>query len=134
VANHKAKTGTRPGLGNLIPPKPGEVRNPKGHNQYTYRRTFEGQIEALLKSKNQCGESNSELIANKAIELAKNGDKIAFGEVLKRLWPATEKHEVTGKDGEPLTNPDPIPLDNLSADERSTVLRLAAKALQGGSE
>lgn len=32
------KTGKRPGLGNLQPAKPGEVRNPKGVNGATKRR------------------------------------------------------------------------------------------------
>lgn len=37
-------------LANLMPPaQPGEVRNPKGINQYTYRRDFELAIDELLK-------------------------------------------------------------------------------------
>jgi hypothetical protein len=35
---------------NLKPSKPGEVRNPKGINQYTYRRDFEASIDKLLRS------------------------------------------------------------------------------------
>jgi hypothetical protein len=39
----------RPMPENLIPAKPGEVRNPKGINQYSYRRDFEDAIQRLLK-------------------------------------------------------------------------------------
>jgi hypothetical protein len=35
---------------NLKPAKPGEVRNPEGRNQYSYRRDFEATIDAVLRS------------------------------------------------------------------------------------
>ncbi len=34
-------------LANLRPVKPGEVRNPAGKNQYTYRRDFQAAIQRL---------------------------------------------------------------------------------------
>ncbi len=34
-------------LANLRPVKPGEVRNPAGQNQYTYRRDFQAAIQRL---------------------------------------------------------------------------------------
>lgn len=37
-----------PNTSGLKPAKPGEVRNPKGINQYTYRRNFEATIDRLL--------------------------------------------------------------------------------------
>jgi len=48
-----AKSGSRKasnnaGHANLIPPKPGEVRNPEGRNQYTYRREFERQFQQAM--------------------------------------------------------------------------------------
>ena len=33
---------------NLQPIQPGEVRNPEGKNQYTYKRDFERTIDCLL--------------------------------------------------------------------------------------
>ena len=39
----------RPQNRHLRPAKPGEVRNPTGINQHTYRRDFERTIDALLK-------------------------------------------------------------------------------------
>jgi hypothetical protein len=38
---------------NLKPAKPGEVRNPEGRNQYSYRRDFEATIEAVLRHPHQ---------------------------------------------------------------------------------
>ncbi len=35
---------------NLKPAKPGEVLNPEGRNQYSYRRDFEATVDALLRS------------------------------------------------------------------------------------
>ena len=34
-------------LANLRPIRPGEVRNPEGRNQYTYRRDFQAAIQRL---------------------------------------------------------------------------------------
>ena len=46
-------SGTRTGReireANLKPFKPGDVGNPEGRNQYTYRRDFERTIDALLR-------------------------------------------------------------------------------------
>jgi len=38
-----------PGSENLRPAKPGEIRNPEGRNQYSYRRDFELAIDGFLK-------------------------------------------------------------------------------------
>lgn len=35
---------------NLKPVQPGEVRNPEGRNQYSYRRDFEATVDSLLRS------------------------------------------------------------------------------------
>jgi hypothetical protein len=54
-------------LKNLIPPKPGEVRNPKGNNQYTGLRAIR---ERALKLINE----NFEDLAATAIRMAKAGE------------------------------------------------------------
>jgi len=103
----------RPGSEHLIPNKPGEVRNPEGHNQYTYRRDFERSIDELLKGKLseseiedlklpphirhvvETGEvSRGEVIAMITVAGAMMGEEKRLAEVLARLWPKTSKHEI----------------------------------------
>jgi hypothetical protein len=102
-------------LDNLIPPKPGEVRNPEGHNQYTSARgDFErwfcrevtgelseaDEIEALklpphMRRMVETGEvSRGRLIATGLVFRAMQGEKDAVAEVLARLSPKTSKHEI----------------------------------------
>jgi hypothetical protein len=88
----------------MPPPKPGEVRNPKGHNQYTYRRVFEDAVEKLLVEKHkETGKTYAQILAERALELADKGDTKTLSEVLSRVWPKVSKHELAGSDGEPLT-------------------------------
>ena len=103
----------RPGSEHLKPAKPGEIRNPKGINQYTYRRDFEHSIDALLKGKLtapeiedlklpahirhvvEAGEvSRGEVIAMITVAGAMMGEKERLAEVLARLWPKISKHEI----------------------------------------
>lgn len=79
----------------LIPAKPGEVRNPKGHNQYTYRREAEAAFDKLLRSWAADGSkrTRAEAIIEKAMELAEAGKPYALDQILKRILPAVEKHE-----------------------------------------
>jgi len=97
----------------LNPAKPGEVRNPKGINQYTYRGDFERSIDALLKGKLsgpeiedlklpdhirhvvEAGEvTRGEVIAMITVAGAMMGEKERLAEVLARLWPKISKHEI----------------------------------------
>lgn len=90
-------------LANLRPQQAGEPSiNRKGHNQYTYRRDFEAYVEQIAKELDKNGTPNVEALARKAWALAMGGDKVAFCEVLARVWPKVEKHEHTGADGGPV--------------------------------
>jgi hypothetical protein len=78
-------------LANLRPPKPGEVRNPKGINGWT---------KLQERAREQIG-ADSEAMVAKLIELAKDGDvqalKLALGPILN-----ITQLEATGGDGAPL--------------------------------
>jgi len=84
---------------NLRPAKPGDVRNPKGHNQYTYRKDFEKHIDDLCREMVNNKEPRAKVLARKALELAEEGDSRALTEVLARMWPKTERHEHRFPDG-----------------------------------
>lgn len=73
--------------GNRI--KPGEVRNPEGRNQYTYRREFEAAVDEMLReaSDEKPERSRAAVLADKALALAEAGDTRVLGEVLARVWP-----------------------------------------------
>jgi len=117
---------------NLKPIKPGQVLNPEGKNQWTgTRKEFERYI-ARVAAEPSDGDptiTKAEALARKAWELALKGDKVAFREVLKRVWPEVQKHEVSRADHAP---PAFTPLENLDAADRATMLRLAQKAIRGG--
>jgi hypothetical protein len=106
-------------LAGLKPVAKGEVRNPKGINQYssTYRLDFEKSIDLMLKGPlteklreripeelRELVEAHPEMTAGQAIALAQvvrslEGDERAITATLERLWPKTERHELTGADG-----------------------------------
>jgi hypothetical protein len=73
---------------NLIPHrvKPGEVKNPTGINQYTYRREAEQHLEEW------CKEYGRELVRVIA-DAARAGKPWAAKLILDRVLPAVEKHE-----------------------------------------
>jgi hypothetical protein len=88
--------------------QPGEVRNPEGKNQWTYRRNFEKAVSALLsgelteadavvlpswvKGSIHDGMSRGEAIATIAVQGALRGDVKYLAELLKRVW-ATPKQD-----------------------------------------
>jgi hypothetical protein len=89
------------GHANLIPAKPGEVRNPLGRNQYSYRKDAEETFERLLASVADRGELTvSEAIVSDLLVMAQAKDKWAIDKVLERVLPAVQKHEhgVPGSD------------------------------------
>ncbi len=71
----------------LKPCKPGEVRNPKGINQYTYRARAEEYLD------HWCKEHGRELI-ERLLDDAKRGEPYAMKLALERILPATVRHEV----------------------------------------
>jgi len=92
---------------------PDNNANPTGKNQYTYRHKFEHAITRLLEG--EVREEYLKLIPECARPLlqdipddwelgdvlaavitaqAMTGDDKAMAEVLKRIWPATQKHEI----------------------------------------
>ena len=72
---------------NLLPPaKKGEVRNPKGNNQYTYRR------EAELNLDKWCSKHGKVLI-EKLLDLAAAGKPWAMKLALERILPVVQEHK-----------------------------------------
>ena len=124
------------GSENLSPIQPGQVLNPEGKNQYSYRKTFEEQIGRILAEER--GEdspvTNSEAIGRKAVELAIAGDKLALKEVLERVWVAVKKIEASGPDGGPIQKSDTTLLDSLSDEDKATMLKIVQKSLMGGGD
>jgi hypothetical protein len=92
-------------MGSPVPncAKPGEVRNPKGINQYTYRKDAEATFERLLKTIADRPEKMTvaEAILSDLAEMAQSKDKWAIDKVLERILPAVTKHEVEATGVEP---------------------------------
>jgi hypothetical protein len=75
------------GHANLVPNKPGGVLNPKGNNQWTYRREAE---EHLAK---WCKAHGKELI-DKLMDEAAKGKPWAMKLALDRVLPVIHRHEI----------------------------------------
>ena len=67
--------------------KPGEVRNPKGNNQYTYRRDFEKWFAEECKIRGRAG-------IKRLFDQWEKGERHAQQAVMDRAMPAVQKHEV----------------------------------------
>ena len=115
----------------MPPPQLGEVRNPTGKNQYTYRKVWEAEIDAALNGKHNGNQTTviQGLVDTLLVEAGK-GKPWAMQLVLKRVWPETVKHEHRDVTGAP---PAVSPLENLNDEDRATMLRLAQKAIRGSS-
>jgi hypothetical protein len=74
-------------LANLKPPQPGEVRNPTGRNQYTYRTEAEKNLDEW------CKDHGREMVRVIA-DAARAGKPWAAKLILDRVLPAVQKHEV----------------------------------------
>jgi hypothetical protein len=74
--------------------QPGEVRNPRGLNQYTYRRDAEQTFARILKSARSDRRKGtiSEEILEIIMTMAQNKDRWALERVLERILPKIEKH------------------------------------------
>jgi hypothetical protein len=97
--------------------RPGEVRNPAGRNQYSTRRDFERAIASLLgeppTNAERCSleipasvraqirpeTTRGELLARVLLYRALEGDERMLVEVLARVWPKTDRHEVAAWGG-----------------------------------
>ena len=75
------------GWSNLKPAKPGEVRNPRGINQYTYRDEAKRDLQAWCKTH---GKDFVEALAAKALD----GEGWAAQLLWKELLPPESKHEL----------------------------------------
>ena len=134
----------------FVPIAPGEVRNPKGNNQYTYKRNFERAIDSLL-----CGDitpehlafipesvrplieaqgdmSRGEVMALITVIGGLSGDEKQLESVLKRLWPVMEKRELSTPDGplELSAGSTRIDMSVYTDEERETLLGLVHRQLQ----
>jgi hypothetical protein len=114
------------------PIQPGQVLNPTGKNQFTYRKAWEREIDQALNSAAE-GDRGTTLqaLADKLLSEALKGKPWAMQLVLKRVWPETVKHEVREEPPQP---PAFTPLENLNEEDRATMLRLAQKAIRGGNK
>ena len=104
---------------NLRPIQPGQVLNPEGKNQWTVtRKEFERYV-ALIATEPSDGDpaiTKGEALARKAWELALKGDRVAFREVLRRIWPVSNRLELSGSEGGPMAFTTMRPAaDNLTA-------------------
>ncbi len=109
----------------------GEVRNPTGRNQHTYRTAWQKAMNAALLAQAN-GVKNQTVIddlVQHLVELARQGKPWAFKAILARVWPEVQRHEHSEAPVAPAFNP----IDNLDDDDRATMLRLAQKAVQRGS-
>jgi len=85
-------------LANLKPAKPGEVRNPKGLNQFTYRQDAETTFARLLDRvdpSSRDGQTISQTILENLVMMARGRDRWAIDRVLERILPKVDKVEAT---------------------------------------
>ena len=87
-------SGNRDRPDNLIPMKKGDpTKNPKGHNQWTYRREAQRDLDAMLAEKDVNGNTRSQAIIDRVMTDAENGKPWALRLLLDRILPVTTKHE-----------------------------------------
>lgn len=98
---------------NIIPPKKGEIRNPKGRGKGTLNRStiVKRWIEARENVTNPITKqiedlSQADLMTLAMIKKARKGDVSAYKELMDSAFgKITDKTELTGKDGTPLVPP-----------------------------
>jgi hypothetical protein len=120
--------------------RPGEVRNPEGRNQYTYRREIEqnaldlldgelppDQLEDLpqwVQKAIKAGMTRGEAIVAIMIAGALRGERPYFQEALKRVWPVEPTD--SGANEQPVPWWDDLPDISDLCDEAREKLREAA--------
>lgn len=145
----RKRTGSRsPGR----PIQPGQVLNPQGNNQYTYRRDFETAIDRFLAGvatrpdveaaqipehirKDITAETTrAEVIARVLVSGAMAGDSKLLLEVVKRLRPVTSKHELSVPDEPAPSQPEPDrfseAIKHLSTEELEQLAEIQDKLLK----
>ena len=70
------------------PIQPGEVLNPKGINQYTYRRQAEIDLERWCRK-------NGRALVEKLLDLASAGKPWAMKLALERILPVVQEHKIS---------------------------------------
>ena len=141
-ASGKRRGSSLPGR----PIQPGQVLNPRGNNQYSYKRDFERTIDALLRGEIsrdeiellpplvrtsvQPGMTRGEALASATVAAAFALEEKHLANVLKRVWPEVVKHEVTPASAPPVVSP----LENLNDEDRKLMLRLTQRAIRGDGE
>lgn len=75
---------------NLRPARRGEIKNPEGKNQWTYRADFERSIARLM-------DQHGDAIATRLVRGAARGkDLRLLLALLERVFPRVERHELKG--------------------------------------
>jgi hypothetical protein len=135
-----------PRLKNLRPWKPGQSGNPKGINQYSYKRDFETTIDRLLAGEISEAEATlvpewvqelvkpgmprGEALAHIAVVGALRGKEKHLLEALKRIWPVVTKAEASGAEGQPLVpRLEPPDFSRVSEQDQATLRRIARECL-----
>ena len=80
-------------LENLKPVQTGEVLNPKGRNQYTYRREAEEAFDRLVRKVQADGRTMGEVILEGLLEMARDRNELGIKLVIERLLPKVERRE-----------------------------------------
>jgi len=107
--------------------KKGQSGNPRGRPP---KLKFE-EIVAKVLDEGEPGSdlSKREALARIFVSRLLEADRTLIKEFLAREWPATTKHEVTGRDGEALGRPQVPDLSSLSGEEREQLRELGRKAI-----
>lgn len=111
-------------LAALRPVSKGEVRNPRGINGYSYRESFEKEIDRLLaaESSTKPGRTRGEALAELVLAEAEARDEKALALVMRRIWPEVRHLTIT-----PDAPPERPDLSGLSDLELRVMQRITAK-------
>lgn len=114
--------------------KPGQSGNPKGRPPM---RSLESCVTELLRQEiDDTGKQRIEIVAARLVKQLFDGDHATLKVMLDRLWPAENRHTISGDKDNPLRTESTV-LEIVPGDydpeERDMVLRIAHKRLQGAS-
>lgn len=127
----------------------GEVRNPEGRNQYSYRRDFDQDVPRLLAEGTSDAEidrlpewargveleglTRDEVVARIVVAGALRGEGRYMNEVLKRVWPVPKAEP---EPEEPPHNPlaTDVDLSMLSPESREALKRITHEVPFAGTE
>lgn len=107
--------------------KKGQSGNPRGRPPTP---KFEELVAKVLNDRAPGSDlSKREELAEIFVDSLLKSDRSLMKEFLARAWPATTKHEVTGRDGESLARPQVPDISRLSGEEREQLRALGRKAI-----